>query len=185
MTSCLFPVVGAASEARAGGGGPTGAAGGAAQRAGGEGKAGAHNHPAQAADGPVWHGGRQPLSSPHPFHRTPQCPLATLLLLFLFLGGPGGWPKVTATPGGASSSPPCPLSFLSQPPDSPTETNKSAESRKDLHIFSGCFVLGFFKLCISPSSFLSVGLTVFVIYHHLTQPFYVVFSFFLSNFPLL
>lgn len=134
MSSCLFPVVGAASEARAGRGGPTGAAGGAAQGAGGEGKAGAHNHPAQAADGPVWHGGRQPLSSPHPFHRTPQCPLAALLLLFLFLRGPGGWPKVTATPGGASSS------FVPLLPDSPTDTNKSAESRKDLHIFSGWFL---------------------------------------------
>lgn len=79
LTSCLslslslsvLPVVGAASEAGASGGGPAGAAGGAAQGAGGTGKAGAHNHPAQAADGPVWHDGRQPLSSSYPFHRTP------------------------------------------------------------------------------------------------------------------
>lgn len=182
MSSCLFPVVGAASEARAGGGGPTGAAGGAAQGAGGEGKAGAHNHPAQAADGPVWHGGRQPLSSPHPFHRTPQCPLAALLLLFLFLRGPG-WPKVTATPGGAPSSPP-PSLFPLPTTRLPYRNKQISQKQKGpshlLRLF--CFV--FFKLCISPSSFLSVGLTVFVIYHHLTQPFYVVFSFFLLNFPL-
>lgn len=182
MSSCLFPVVGAASEARAGGGGPTGAAGGAAQGAGGEGKAGAHNHPAQAADGPVWHGGRQPLSSPHPFHRTPQCPLAALLLLFLFLRGPG-WPKVTATPGGAPSSPPA-LALSS--PNHPTPLQKQTNQPKAERTFtsSQAVLFCFFKLCISPSSFLSVGLTVFVIYHHLTQPFYVVFSFFLLNFPL-
>lgn len=68
---CPLPVVRAASEARTGRGGSTGAAGGAAQGAGGERKSGAHNRPTQAADGPVWHGGRQPLSSAHSFHGTP------------------------------------------------------------------------------------------------------------------
>lgn len=66
---CPFPVVGAPPQAGTGGGRPAGAPGGAAQGAGGTGETGAHNHPSQAADGPVWHGGRQPLSSSYPFHR--------------------------------------------------------------------------------------------------------------------
>ena len=79
---CACPtVVGAASEAGAGGGRQAVAAGGAAQGAGGARESGAHNRSAQAADGPVLHDGWQPLSYSHPLHWTPERPLPTQLFL--------------------------------------------------------------------------------------------------------
>lgn len=139
---CALPVVGAASEAGAGRGGPAGAAGGAAQGAGGEGKAGAHNHTAQAADGPVWHSGRQPLSSTHPFYRTPSCPLLALFLLLFLLRGPSGRPKVTP---------------FQAPPTLPYFCQLSRHKHISLEQRRASRLLRlFFKLCISPSPFISV-----------------------------
>lgn len=111
------PVVRAASAAGAGRGGPAGAAGGAAQGAGGPREPGAHHQPPPAADGPVRRGWGQPLAPAHPLHGTPQRPLPALLLLFLFFGGPSGWPEVTGTSPPPSTAPPS--TFTHRPPHQP------------------------------------------------------------------